>query len=64
MAPPPATKASMSACLILPAGPLPFNDERSIPDSLALLLTAGLASTVLELETGISGAALSVGIEI
>ena len=36
MAPPPATKASMSACLILPAGPLPFNDERSIPEKMNL----------------------------
>ena len=61
-APPPATNASMSACLILPAGPLPLSEPRSIPASLALFLTAGLAKIGAPVPLVMTGAISGAGV--
>ena len=60
--PPVARTASRSDCWILPPLPLPATIERSIPDSLARLLTAGLASTVLFAALGAVAVGVTAGV--
>ena len=60
--PPVARAASRSDCWILPPLPLPTTIERSIPVSLARLLTAGLASTVLFAALGAVAVGVTAGV--
>ena len=60
--PPVARAASRSDCWILPPLPLPTTIERSIPVSLARLLTAGLASTVLFAALGAVAVGVTAGL--